>query len=46
MSRNLMKRKDSKLSAEAQSVEKIIVCRRWPCEVPNPVLRATARHPP
>ena len=41
-----MKRKDSKLFAETRSVEKIIVRTSWPCEVPNPVCRMTARHLP
>ena len=46
-----MKRKDSKLFSKTWSMEKIIVCKRWPCKVPNPVCRMTRDtrhqgHPP
>ena len=46
MSKKPMNKKLSKLLAETRSVEKIIVRTSWPCVVPNPVLRTTARQPP
>ena len=46
MRRNPMKRKDSRLLALTRSVLKSIVRTSWPCAVPKPVRRTTARQPP
>ena len=46
MRRDPMKRKDSRLLALTRSVLKSIVRTSWPCAVPKPVRRTTARQPP
>ena len=46
MRRNPVKRKDSRLLALTLSVLKSIVRMSWPCAVPKPVRRMTARQPP
>ena len=46
MRRDPMKRKDSRLLALTLSVLKSIVRMSWPCAVPKPVRRTTARQPP
>ena len=45
MRRNPMKRKDSRLLALTLSVLESIVRTSWPCAVPKPVRRMTARRP-
>ena len=46
MRRDPMKRKDSMLLAPTLSVLESIVRTSWPCAVPKPVRRMTARQPP